>query len=314
MTLSIIIPIYNAEKYLVECLNSVKNQNYSDFECILIDDGSTDSSAKICEDFSSKDSRFKVFHIKNNGVSNARNIGIKNSAGKYITFIDSDDYINKETYSNLMSIIIKENIEICCFNFNRIDINNRVIKHNYKNNDLNKNFIKDPIYMNSVWNKIYKKELFLNNKIFFDTSITTSEDLLVTFKLFTLSKKNKFISEAYYNYRITPESITNSCITQKKVDDTFFVSQEILKFCTEKNIIKQYKEYISFLNLISNIPLITNKKLYNPNLYRLRTFTLNIWIYSFNIKYFLLSLTTILHMDIFTKLFIMLKTLKGKNK
>lgn len=92
-TFSIIVPIYNSEKYLPNCLKSIEEQTYGDFECILVDDGSTDNSLEICQTLSRKDARFKVFHTDNCGVSHARNVGIDHSNGRYITFIDSDDVI-----------------------------------------------------------------------------------------------------------------------------------------------------------------------------------------------------------------------------
>jgi glycosyltransferase involved in cell wall biosynthesis len=109
--ISIIVPVYNAEKYISDCITSILNQTYSYFELLLIDDGSTDMSGKICDDFNYKDNRIKVIHKENGGVSSARNIGIEASSGDYIIFIDSDDSINKNMVDELVSALDKYEVE-----------------------------------------------------------------------------------------------------------------------------------------------------------------------------------------------------------
>ena len=102
--ISIIVPIYNVEKYLSRCINSVLSQTFPDFELLLIDDGSTDKSGYICDGYAQKDSRIKVFHIENGGVSAARNYGLDNARGEWITFVDADDWIDKDMYYKLYNI------------------------------------------------------------------------------------------------------------------------------------------------------------------------------------------------------------------
>ena len=112
--ISIIIPVYNVDKYLNTCLKSIENQSISNFEVILVDDGSTDTSGKICDDWVMTDTRFKVIHQLNSGVSNARNNGIEASKGDYIIFLDPDDYIERDMLDKMSEYMEKENVDIVC--------------------------------------------------------------------------------------------------------------------------------------------------------------------------------------------------------
>ena len=112
MKVSVIVPVYNTEKYLNKCIDSILAQTFTDFELLLIDDGSTDNSGFICDEYAEKDKRVKVFHKENGGVSRARNLGIDNAQGEYLSFIDSDDYIRPEMYSELVAIADKFNVDL----------------------------------------------------------------------------------------------------------------------------------------------------------------------------------------------------------
>ena len=115
--ISIIVPVYNAEKYLVECLNSLVEQTYKNIEIILIDDGSIDNSAKICDEYAKKDERIKVVHQKNSGVSVARNNGLDMHTGDYVMFVDSDDWIELNTCEILINNIISNDKDILIYNY-----------------------------------------------------------------------------------------------------------------------------------------------------------------------------------------------------
>ena len=130
---SVIIPIYNVEKYLEKCLNTIINQTYKNLEIILIDDGSTDKSSTICDEYCEKDKRIKVIHKNNEGVSSARNKGIELSKGKYIVFIDPDDYVTDEHVEVLYDCIISNNVDLVISNL--IDINeDGIILNNERKN------------------------------------------------------------------------------------------------------------------------------------------------------------------------------------
>ena len=117
--ISIVIPIYNVEKHLEKCLDSVLNQTYKNIELILADDGSTDRSGEICDRYAAKDSRIKIIHKANGGVCSARNAAFKYVTGDYITFIDSDDYIDSNTYSEIMEYMNEKNADACFFGWTR---------------------------------------------------------------------------------------------------------------------------------------------------------------------------------------------------
>ena len=202
--ISIIIPIYNVEKYLEKCLNSVINQTYSNLEIILIDDGSTDNSKFICDEYAKKDKRIIVIHQKNGGLSYARNVGLNNANGKYITFVDSDDFISKYYIEILYQNIIKYNCEISmCSQYivsdkNIIDDNKTI--NNVKLFD-SITALKLMLYQkkinNSAWGKLYNKSVFENimypvGKIY--------EDISTTYKTFLKSKKVCLSSCKYYYY------------------------------------------------------------------------------------------------------------------
>ena len=112
-TISVVIPAYNVEKYLDKCMNSVLNQSFTDFEVLLIDDGAKDSTVQLCDKYAEKDTRVKTYHKKNGGLSDARNYGLERISGKYVTFIDSDDYIDNNYLKYMYDLIVKENAQIC---------------------------------------------------------------------------------------------------------------------------------------------------------------------------------------------------------
>lgn len=162
--LSVIIPTYNVEKYLDKCVESIVNQTYKNLEVILVDDGSTDDSGKICDEWTKKDERIKVYHKENGGLSDARNYGIEKSNGIYLSFVDSDDYIDKDMYLNLITGCEKYNKDIGCCNKIRIYKNDLKYENKIKTNKTVKNdeslllllLLSDP----SACNKIYKRSLF----------------------------------------------------------------------------------------------------------------------------------------------------------
>ena len=124
--ISIIIPVYNQEKYLTSCLESVEKQTYGNFEVIVVNDGSTDRSGYICDNFAVQDSRIHVIHQKNAGIGVARNVGMKCSTGEYITFIDSDDYIHSDALKNLYNEAVKNGADTVLGNYCRVDSNNNI--------------------------------------------------------------------------------------------------------------------------------------------------------------------------------------------
>lgn len=185
--ISIIVPVYNSEDYLQRCVDSIINQTYTNWECILVDDGSNDKSGTICDRFALQDERISVIHKDNNGVSSARNIGIASACGKWIYFIDSDDYVDEDA---LQSLIIKlnVNIDLLIHGFtDDYDEGKVVIKHNYNANDHNTipqiieyadrmGLLRGPVC------KLFKAQIIQKYNILFDTTMSYGEDTKFSFE------------------------------------------------------------------------------------------------------------------------------------
>ncbi|OUO50551.1 hypothetical protein B5F76_11425 [Desulfovibrio sp. An276] len=209
--ISIVIPVYNQEKYIEKCLNSILNQIYRNIEVIVVNDGSTDNTKNLCEKFLTFDKRFKLINQKNGGVSKARNTGLKNITGEYVTFIDGDDYIDKDLILNYVYYLEKYKKNILISGFRRIEYNK--IKYVYKDEfavlDLHeglKRLFKDNSYRNYLWNKLYPSSFF--KKVKFEEG-KTYEDVRVQYKLFELSNYIITCPFVGYNYIYCKNSITN---------------------------------------------------------------------------------------------------------
>lgn len=212
--ISIIVPIYNVEMYLEECINSLIHQTYSNIEIILIDDGSSDSSGKICDKYKKIDNRIRVVHKENGGVSSARNAGIRLVNTKYISFVDPDDYVSEQFIEKLYNSLVDNSADIAVCNFFTIREKNIIEDRKIKNNSLNQEealrlLVKDEIMSSYLWNKMFKKELFENLQ--FDIGYRY-EDIRIMHKIFLKAKKIVMIEDSLYYYRIRMDSITNSTL------------------------------------------------------------------------------------------------------
>lgn len=274
--ISVIIPVYNVEKYISKCLDSILNQTYKNIEIIIVNDGSTDKSGLICDEYAKKDSRIKVIHKSNGGVSSARNLGIDNSSGEYIGFIDPDDYIDKRMYENLYSSIKKENSEIAISSFSYVisgkeesqDISNKKLTFN-KDEAISNYFDNTyPFNCSFLWNKLFKKDLF--DEIRLNTKILVQEDTEIMIKLYNRSKKISYIGQPLYFYELRSESATSDKISRGKITteqaflDIFNYTKENLPEFKSKALLK----YIScFFNII--IEIIKNYDEYEGEYYKL---------------------------------------------
>ncbi len=220
--ISIIIPVYNVEKYLNRCLDSIINQTFKDLEIICIDDGSTDTSSKILEEYASKDTRIKVIHQKNSGLSAVRNKGIALASGEYISFIDSDDWIDLNFYERLYSSAKKYDADIAAAGIIRLNQHRQKFylkfseEKTYTNTD-EKFKICDIPDVNYVWNKIYKLEKIKNCKLNFIEGIVY-EDLIYTPQVIYYLDKLVTVPNTYYYYWRTPNSIVANKSKEYKKD------------------------------------------------------------------------------------------------
>lgn len=236
MIVSIIMPVYNKEKYLNKSIESILNQTYRNFELIIVNDGSTDRSSQICYKFGQEDTRIKIIDIKNKGVSNARNIGLKNARGEYVQFIDADDYIASNMLENLVNLARVHSPDIIINGIEKINekdecVGNIVPIFNgiVNMNDVMKNFAqvqKDTGIYGYVHNKFIKKSIIDENNLLFDTRIWLAEDLDFCLDLYKNILNIYFCKDIYYFYLQEAE---NSSTTSNKEHDYLQQAEIILK-------------------------------------------------------------------------------------
>jgi glycosyltransferase involved in cell wall biosynthesis len=207
---SVIIPVFNAEKTLKKSIESVINQTYTNLEIILVDDGSTDSSSKICNEYLESDNRVVVIHQQNSGVSKARNAGIKAASGDYVVFLDSDDEYSVELIKDNIEIIDKNEADILIYNFIYY-VDGKPVENGYSLNEIffgdDKEFFENELcmimkndLMNAPWNKIIRRELITCNDIHFDEQFSIFEDAMFSVEVCKKAKKICINSKPYYYY------------------------------------------------------------------------------------------------------------------
>ena len=249
-TVSIIVPIYNSEKYLPQCVESILNQTYKNFELILVNDGSTDNSLSICESYAQKDERIEILNLQHNGVSNARNNGISKAKGEFICFVDSDDKIEKDFLLVLINLQYKYNSDIAEVDFKYLNDNS---KKNTDNKEevfnsfqmMNRLYSTNGIRTVMIPNKLYKASLFEN--ILFDLE-HEHEDEFIIHKLIFSAKNNIAVSNLkLYVYRIHKKSRQRTFNTRKL--DVLQVFDEREKYFKEKEELVE-KNKIAKLDMI----------------------------------------------------------------
>lgn len=234
--ISVIVPIYNTDKFLTKCIDSIINQTLQEIEIILINDGSTDNSNNICLEYEEKyPEKIRYINNKNIGCSATRNLGIELARGEYISFVDSDDYIEKTMYEELISIAKKEKKDIVICGINYIDLGNTNIrkdipkplksKYDFL---LRENKITNPI------NKIFKKDLIIKNNIIFPINTHSVEDLVFCFKATMSTDKIGYVYKSFYNYLLHGN---NSIYNLEKRLGVFISFDEIYKFIEEKKLL-----------------------------------------------------------------------------
>lgn len=239
---SIIVPIYNVEKYLDRCMQTLINQTLQDIEIIMVDDGSPDNCPKLCDEYAQKDNRIKVIHKKNGGLSDARNVGLNIATGEYVAFIDSDDYTSTEAYETLYNKAKETNADIVYAGFKYQNADGSIDKcflldHTFDNHDAIIKFLSSMIYDKkprkntiwmSVWNGIYKREILEKNRISFKSEREyLSEDILFHTQLIPLCKKIVCIPKTFYNYCYNGISLTRKFNT-KKIDSNFHLYEALI--------------------------------------------------------------------------------------
>ena len=219
MKISIIVPVYNASEYIGICIDSILNQTYQNFELLLINDGSTDNSLRILEDYAKRDKRIRVINQKNMGVAKTRNKGIQLARGEYIMFIDNDDYIDSDYLEQFIKFCDGQDIVIG--GYRRVDLSGKILKKFFlKDTDWSKYMFITP------WARIFKREFLLENKIEF-FSYPIGEDIYFNLKAYSLTDKIKIISYIGYNWLYNDSSVSNTIHKgfNEKVDIIFLLNQ-----------------------------------------------------------------------------------------
>lgn len=262
--ISIIVPVYNTEKYLEKCLESLINQSFTDIEIIVINDGSIDNSLNICNRYQKLDSRIKVISKKNEGVSVARNIGIDNAIGEYILFVDSDDWIEKDMCKELYNSIDENDSDICICNYildnnctsNLKNIYSYIFKNTIEKDEIENKLIiplietedyenkHDLAEARGPWGKLFRRKVIVKNNIRFKKNLVIGEDFIFNLEFLVKASKVSVNKGFYYHYRIHAESAV------RKYKDDFW---------------KNYKELLESLEefLIKNDLLIKSKVRYD---------------------------------------------------
>lgn len=224
--ISVIVPIYKVEQYLCRCIDSILSQSYRNLELILVDDGSPDACPEICDEYRKRDSRVKVIHKENGGLSEARNFGIELATGKYIIFVDSDDYIDSMMIEKMLKALIESNSDLCICNINYVDENGAIlgsqnkispIKNGvYSRNDILESLVNDGYWFYvTAWNKLYKTDVF--RKIRFRVG-KYHEDEFIIHEIIDCCDRIVCIEERLYSYVQREGSIMNTTYSIRNLD------------------------------------------------------------------------------------------------
>lgn len=291
MKLSIIIPVYNVKEYLSRCIESILKMNLKDFEIILIDDGSSDGSELICDEYSSKYDFIKTYHKENGGASSARNLGINKSNGEFIMFVDSDDFLYDDC--NINKIIKNLKYDVIQFKMayyyenkkkyiKNNELNERVVKKKKSIIDILDNEVIDGTFSISACDKIVRRDLLINNKIFFNENIV-GEDIDWSLNLYMYIESMAVFNETLYCYRQSRNNSVTNVISSRNVDSLLYILKKWIYFDYNNSKIKNvYLNYLAYqyLILISCINEKNCDEYHNNEIKKLR-FILN---YSKNYK------------------------------
>lgn len=269
MFFSIIIPVYNAEKYLEECLHSICNQSFQNFEVIIIDDGSTDGSGKICDDYAKGRENIIVIHQHNNGIAYARKIGLQQAHGEFVFFVDADDYILDNALVRVKTYIKTHKCDVVIFNYTdesgkiyrAWDMKPDFIYSDNKKKEVYKILCSD-FYLNSLCRKVFRRALFdVNDELRSIDFAFRGEDLLISVPIFLRAKSIAYYDETFYYYRTNENSTTHTYNSKsydnyKKVhrilriyfDEQFATATQLLRKRFLKTVVTCVTEIVSSAN------------------------------------------------------------------
>lgn len=252
--ISIVVPVYNVENYVKECLDSILGQSYSNLQIIIVNDGSTDQSGNICEEYAKKDSRVEYVYQKNKGLSAARNKGISCAKGEFICFVDSDDYVHKKYVECLYYGMINNNADMSMCGYIRdgffVEKKDNNIKCNiYDGKEMMRNFYSfDVLFMNVAWNKLYRKKAFLNERF---PEGMLYEDFALNARIMYSCNRIAICDQELYFYRRNRQGITLSSFSEKQLDALKQIENRMLFFrqVNEEGIYNRFLQEYEVVNL-----------------------------------------------------------------
>lgn len=247
---SIVVPVYNVEKYLKECVESILLQSYTNFELILVDDGSTDNSGKICDSYRNN-TKVKVIHKQNAGLGLARNTGIEEAKGKYVTFIDSDDYWFPNALEELMTVMELEKADTCVGGYTRVSNEGEILLEErpqlqvfHTNEEVRKLFFprllgsspsKKDAFRPSVWNAVYSLDIIREKKLKFPSErVYIAEDMIFDLEYYLYANRVVTVPSPGYCYRVTPGSLTQK-YNEERFEKVVFLYEAVF------NKLKEYQ-------------------------------------------------------------------------
>lgn len=266
LTISTIIPAYNSENYIRRCLSSlitsyIQADTKLSIDIIVINDGSQDSTETIVREISNQYTFIKLITQENKGVSFARNRGIQEANGDYITFLDSDDYVEKDYYEIIAKALDKQNTDLLMCGYSSIykrHTKRKIITSEYSM----QLFIEAPVYINAVGNKVFKSSIIKDRKISFDSQIIAMEDLLFVFKFIIASVSIKILPQALYCYYSNEKSVTHN-LKEKHIQSSLTAAKKIEDLAVMYNLEEKYASVISFEKFFAKRAYLFENKYFN---------------------------------------------------
>lgn len=241
MKISVIVPVYNCKAYLPACIDSILNQTYNNLQIVLVDDGSTDGSSKICDDYEKQDSRVCSLHQRNQGVSSARNHGLQIATGELVSFVDSDDTLEPDMYELLVRTMQDHRADISHCGFNRVEDGVALPIYDTRQTVLQTSeeaircLLMGRLFTGSLWNKLFRKKLL--DGISFCEELKINEDILFNFEAFKRAKQIVFSDYAKYNYMVRHNK--SACFltpNEKKLKDSLWVNHYMYEELSKSNL------------------------------------------------------------------------------
>lgn len=263
--ISIIVPVYNAERYLSKCIDSILSQSFTDFELLLINDGSKDYSGAICDQYAANDSRVTVFHKENGGVSSARNLGLEKAKGEWVAFIDSDDWIANTMYQEMYELAMLENADIVYCDINMVFYSHQAAWKAAKYDADKIHFLNN--YIASEWtslcNLFVRKRLFDSNQIKSPEEFPFAEDYHVSTRLMYFAERISYLPKALYNYNRMNESSALHNFSADHYDKERKVNLDLIDFFIAQGSYEEYARPLCWRLLKSVQEYVLDKNSYD---------------------------------------------------